>query len=50
MTPLYLNEPYSGTMSVDLGKELSMQEMVTRELEHQQSVSKGERNNMTQSQ
>ena len=51
MTPLYLNEPYSGTMSVDLGKELSMQDMVTRELENQQSVSKqGERNNMTQSQ
>ena len=40
MTPLYVNEPYSGTMSVDLGKEMSMQDMVTRELENQQSASK----------
>ena len=50
LTPNYLNEPYSGTMSVDQGKELSLQDMVTRELETQQNIVKqGDRNNMTQS-
>ena len=50
LTPNYLNEPYNGTMSVDHGREVSLQEMVTRELETQQNIVKqGDRNNMTQS-